>query len=569
MNRLLLLYIVLSFACALALHAQKTTPTTEFTLPSDTTRTAPAENKPEPREPQLELPDVLIWGKDQYHRRVDHKKAIAPDSPLLPQHQAAYEPMSIWFKKSAEKPHIETVDSLKIQQAWAKIMGGSYYTVIGDGGYWRKLEQGDVLGTAWFDRSEGQFANTKYAQGGLTGKVSYDVNPQTMAIGRAGLQQFTRGMHTTAFGFPNAVRSGQMGSLIADLRYDINSLSDGNIGFELGGMSMTTDTTNTAIDKTDNFYYQVHFDYTAQFKKTQLTATGQYTRETLESQRDSLTQKSGFGSVGIELSQPLSSLFSAAVAADFQSFTLDTLEAQTRVSPRARLNFTPSSSVGLSLRLSTGFHYNTFMDYWDQNSYLAHAIPRQPVEETFSFRLNGDVQLTDLIKFQGSFSRRWLESAYYWQADSLTGLINLKSLDGAKLTEIHLGVVAQLNERTRLQVDFIEYSDTISEDDSLFSNLNRIPYRSDFRLPIRASVQLLPDMYLTVTADILGERRKNLYTTDTFPSIGLFHLDVTKDFGENVMAILSVRNLLDTKYSMWEGYPEMGVRVLGGVRARF
>jgi outer membrane receptor protein involved in Fe transport len=123
-----------------------------------------------------------------------------------------------------------------------------------------------------------------------------------------------------------------------------------------------------------------------------------------------------------------------------------------------------------------------------------------------------------------------------------------------------------------LQASYIDYADVIPDvKDSLQAgaNLSRLPYRPDFRLPIRASIQLLPQMNLTLTADVFGKRRKSLLHNATMPTYSLFHIDLKYDVLDNITALLSVRNLLDANYSVWEGYDEPGILVLGGVRAQF
>ena len=151
-------------------------------------------------------------------------------------------------------------------------------------------------------------------------------------------------------------------------------------------------------------------------------------------------------------------------------------------------------------------------------------------------------------------------------------MIDLNPIYDTKLSEIELGVIAEISDNTRLQVSFIDYSDKISSAPDAMNqdaNLNRMPYRPDFRIPVRASIQLLPQMNLTLTADVIGERKKSLLAEDLFPTFALFHADLNYEVNENLNALLSVRNLLDTKYTMWEGYQEMGIVVLAGVRAHF
>jgi len=53
------------------------------------------------------------------------------------------------------------------------------------------------------------------------------------------------------------------------------------------------------------------------------------------------------------------------------------------------------------------------------------------------------------------------------------------------------------------------------------------------------------------------------------PAFGLFHADMSLNVARNISALLSVRNLLDAKYVQWQGYPEMGIIIAGGLRARF
>ncbi len=550
--------------------AQKATPTTEIAVPSDTSKTAPPEIKPEPKSPKIELPDVLILGKDQYHRTVKDKKEVTPESPTLIRRQTAYEPLSSWFGSEEKKPHLQSSDSLPVRQLWGKLRGGSFFTFDGDAGYWQKLAKGDALAYLWFNRSEGQYANTKLAEGGLSGKISYEAAPKVMSIARVEYDRCSRGLYSSGYNVDNAVRTAGAGLFAVDLQYDVNKLSDGNLGFELGGVGVTDRAGGEQLNRTDNFYYDIHFDYTSQIKTMQLTGRGSYLRETLESTIDSASTYSSFAVVGVEALQPISNIFSAAIGADYHIFHHDTLYTRSRLSPFARINIMPNDYIGLSLHLATGLTYDSFLQHWENNYYLTYKMPLRPSEENFGFKLKGDMRITDKIKFQGAYAQHWMKEMFYWQADASNGLIALNRTSDVKLGEIQIGVIAEISARTRLQVSYIEYSDKLSaEPPPGMINLNRLPYRADFRMPIRASIRLLPDLNLTLTADIVGERRKDINSDAALPAYGLFHADLGKEFGRNISALLSVKNLLDARYSIWEGYPETGIVILGGVRARF
>ncbi|MBN1464293.1 TonB-dependent receptor [candidate division KSB1 bacterium] len=549
--------------------AQKSTPITDISVPTDTTAVQLPIEKPDAKDPQLQLPDVLILGKDQYHRNVKNKKELTPESPTLIRRQAPYESMSTWFKRQDQKPTFDS-DSLSIRQTWIKVKGGSFLTFTGDAGYWQRFRGGDAAAYAWFDRSEGQFHNSKYGEGGGVGKFNYTAAPGVTALFRGEYSRFGRGLHSTGFQLNDATRGGGAGLFAADLQYDVKELSHGTIGVKFGGMAMTS-TGQVQLDRSSDFFYDLHLDYATQYRKTVLKGKGQYARETLETSADSARIQSGFGAIGFEILQPLSNYFSFVMGADLQFFTHDTLSNKTRFSPFARLNFIPSDKVGLSLHLTTGLKNSTFLQHWEDNPYLAHRLPQQPSDENFGFKLKGDIEISQYMKFKASFVRQWMKEVFYWQPDQ-TGLFHLEPIADAKLSEIELGVVAEISPKTHLQASFIDLSDKIAgiaDSLNLDADLNRLPYRPDFRIPVRASIQLLPKMNLTLTAEIVGERKKDITTFATLPTYSLFHIDLNYEVYENVSALLSVRNLLNAKYAVWDGYPEMGFVLLAGIRARF
>jgi len=228
----------------------------------------------------------------------------------------------------------------------------------------------------------------------------------------------------------------------------------------------------------------------------------------------------------------------------------------------------PTNRFGVTASFFTGQHFKTFTDWWGENPYISHSIPLRPDDVQFGFGLASDLEIIPDVKVHVNFTRSWYNRLFYWEQDSVTRFINLNEINKVKLTELQLGITAQLNDRTRLQMSFISYSDKL-DSVAAISNLDRIPYRPDYRLPIRASIQLLQGMILTLTADVYGPRRNHLNANSRLPGFGLMNASLTKDFGEKFSAILTVRNLLDSEYVIWENYPEMGVNVLAGLRAKF
>ncbi|MBN1996315.1 TonB-dependent receptor [candidate division KSB1 bacterium] len=541
-------------------------PPTKIQLPSDTTKAAPrSDKKIDADKPAMELPDVLIKGQDRAIRDVEAKKDLQPESPTLVQPDSPYEPVFAWFQKDVTKPKLTDESGGLQKMTWGSLQGGGYTTVIADAGHWQKIDLGSYRAYGWVDRSSGQYNNSAFAQGGISGEINYEMAPQVTGNAFAQYELFSRGMHGAAIS--NMKRSGSTGRFGANLQYDVTKISGATVGFEMGGTGMRSDTSSALYDKSNDFWYNINFNYSTQLGRIQLTASGKFIRDAFKLEQDSVSSKSSMGGIGLEAFSKVSNTVTAALGVNFEMTTADYMKQKSRPSPYGRINIISGNEIGLTALFSSGYDYRTFSDWRMENPYLAHAIPLHAAEDKFALRVEAGYQMLSFLKMSGSFSRSWKENMFFWQADPVTQFINLYEIQDPELTEIHLGLIAQVNERTRLQAFYIGYSDKIDKEISI-PEINGIPYRPDFRLPVRATIELLPDMILTVEADVYGERRSRFNSEDRLPAFGLMHVNLSKTFSEKYTALFSVRNLLDSDYVLWENYPETGVYILLGLRAK-
>ena len=544
-------------------------PPTKITLPSDTTKVEPEiQDKIEAEKPQLELPDVVVFGQDREVRVIGGKESLTPESPSLVKPESPYEPISIWFERESSKPQVEGSASGLKKLSWASLQGGGYSALMIDGGHWQKYSLGDYRARAWLDRSSGQFNNSSFSQGGISGKVSYELQPQVVGTFRAEYARFSRRLHDSELAKQDFSRQASTGSLGAELQYDLNKLSDGRLGLEIGSSGVQSDTSSNRIDKTSDFWYDLNFSYSTQWLNFQITASGRYIREVMDLLKDSTSMKSSLGEIGVQGFTRLSKSLTAVFGFTYQSNAADSFASLSRISPYARINLTPSSRLGLTGILFTGLEQKTFTRWWQENPYIGHRPALVADNTQFSFRLESDLELVPNLRLRGSFLRSWMERMHYWEQNPVTRLIDLRQIRNPELTEIQIGMIADLSTRTRLQASFVSYSDKIDKDGAL-PNLDRIPYRPDFRIPVRVSVQLLKDMYLGMQADINGIRRSRLNEASRLPAFGMMQATLTKDFVEIISAFLSVNNILDSEYVIWENYQETGVTLNLGLRAKF
>jgi hypothetical protein len=223
--------------------------------------------------------------------------------------------------------------------------------------------------------------------------------------------------------------------------------------------------------------------------------------------------------------------------------------------------------MGITALLHTGYKYDTYTDRWKKNPYIMSRIPLLPRDTQLAVRLETDIELLQNMKLNLGVEREWIDLYQYWERNSNRGYIDLKTIEDVVLTEVKAGITLDINNWTRLETAFIGYSDKL-ETNNLVENMNQIPYRPQFRIPIRLNLQLLKDMHFTTIANILGERSTSLGGEKSLPAFGLLRASINKEFG-HITAVLSVNNLLDSDYTIWEKYPENGITVLGGLIAKF
>ncbi|RPH98042.1 MAG: TonB-dependent receptor [Calditrichaeota bacterium] len=566
MKTFLLTFIIMSFM-ALRLSAQKINPQTEIELPSDSTGSVRGDLKPEPKNPDLELPDVLILGQDRSHRIINDKKNLTPETPALTAIRSEYS--SDWTGLDEGKPSF-AADSLNKSQTWGSLTGGTVYTFSGAAGHRRPIPEDDMLISGWVNRSEGQFANSKYAHLGLNGKVGYRLDERTMMMARGVVQRSFYGMMQNGYRRQDSKRQMVGGKLSADIFHDFNAITDGSAGLEIGGLSLAGDTTGSTADENSNFLMHFRLGLNSQYRKSQLIFKANYLRETNDSDADTLTQAGRMGRLGFEWLYPFSSKMTAAAGINYASFAHDDSSAISRFSPFARLNFIPSPPLGITLLLSSGLQYTPFSELWRQNQYLAHNIPFDPTDEKIGVKIKVETQPSKMVRLRASAQKQWMNSLYFWQADTTTWLITRDHLNDIEISEIELGAVIELTNSVQFYISYIDYSDQgISAGPQGEPSSYKIPYRPDFYLPIRADITLLHDLNLGIRAELWGARKKRLGGEEQLPSVFLVNIDAQKPLGQHVTALVSIHNLFNTSYSQWENYPEMRFIFSAGVRVVF
>jgi len=567
MKKYFLILIILVLSVSLV-YAQKkaVAPPTPITLPSDSARAETGRSqKVNIKDSQLDLPDVLILGQDKSKRAVNSKQDVTQSPPTLLKPETTFERLSIWFRRESAKPEIEKKSQINNRQSWGQFSGGGYTTLAADAGHWQKYSAGDWGLHGWVNSSKGQFENSSYLTGGVTGKANFMPAPHVTVAVKADYNQSRRGLYN-ALNTNNLERKVNSARFSSELIYDFTGLSDAVLGFEINNTGLKSDTTEQ-FEKRDNFWYNLYFNYSKTFSAVKLTASGRYIRETTSIDADSADVKDSFGEAGLEAQSQLSSKIIVAAGANFQINKTGSATNESLVSPYAKINFMPDRRLGLSLRYQSGLKYRTFSERLRENPFLFYAIPSMVEKEKHAVLLNIDFEPVSKFKINTGLTHRILDTLPFWESDSSTQLVQFKSMQNPKLTDIHFGFHAKISEKTHIQVSYIHSIDKIDKTKTL-TNTDKIPYRPQYRIPVNATIELLKGTFLLLNADFYGPRVSGLDSGEDLSAFTLVNAGLKQNFGK-INAHVTIRNIFDSEYALWKYFPGNGIHIIAGVSAKF
>ncbi|MCF7805375.1 MAG: TonB-dependent receptor [Candidatus Marinimicrobia bacterium] len=564
--RLLTITIValLIFAAAGFAQDKVTPPTTRMEAPDDSVAGDTTMQKPSPNEPELELPEVLILGKNRTVRTSENKASLAPDSPSLVKPDAPSDAISTWFREQTLKPSFNRQLSITDERFRTRLDVGNYLSMAGTAEYWRQLETGDVRGTGWFDHTGGEFRNSHQTQGGGNVNLNFGLAEDLRTRLSGGYAGESAGLYTVLD--TNAIRSVSSGNLETRLSYDITRSSNAEFDFRLHSMSARTDTGNTRIAGASDLWYSVTGKYSDNYAGFPVLIMGemlreQYSRENIPGEMTAISNN-----VGLEVQIPFSGQWTSTFGIMYQTFGSDSVNTGNRFSPWGRLNFVPNNHLGFSLRAYTGYQYEPFSRRYGENRFTSYAYPLRADEVRFGAQFSVALQLSEQFALNGRLDYTNMKVLQYWEL-SQSGMFRLREINGVEI--VAFGFDAETTPADWVQLIASLEIYTTFYDDAGIAIDDAIPYRPRLEVPIRADFQLPKELTLQVESTYSGERYVDLTGSTTLEPYWQLNSTLSRDFGKHYTAFFQVNNLLNQKYNSWENYPARRFRILLGVQATF
>jgi len=162
--------------------------------PADTTKKTAQKLQPKDDKPKLELPDVLIYGTDRSVRMTGEKLNNYQEDIKLIAPTIDYQSLVIDSNLVNQKKHFQTQQQSMASRTVLEVDAGSYQQFDLMAGRQQQFENYNFSVQGNYSRSEGQYKNSQYAQGGLKAQAGARVSPQMVLSGSGAFQSSDYGL---------------------------------------------------------------------------------------------------------------------------------------------------------------------------------------------------------------------------------------------------------------------------------------------------------------------------------------------------------------------------------------
>ncbi len=540
---------------------ERLTPPPQVMQPSDTLAVDREMQKITPSSDQIELPEVVIIGEDRSRRVADNKLGLEQSGPRLI--MPTYQSFSAWERRQQEQP--VSFRSAVSRKQWFRLRteGGSFATLRSDVNYGRNLNKGVLQTSAFLHRSDGAYKNSQYLEGGLDAKINYAVRPNLQAAFQADYEGSRCGLYGAVW--PKAERRINMTKVHTGVTYRLGGISSFDWQMTYEGLWMQSDSSHRRLQKSGSNLIGMSGRYATTWHKVPFSTQIEYLHESI-SPYASADADVSFGQASADFWLPLTYGLQMNAIIGFQSISMDSLH-KTRFSPAIGWRYLTHPAWSLSLKMGSGMRYVGYRSTVEINPFMAHAFPGTPQEEKFYFALLTEFRPKQTWSAQVVVSKSWLNHYLYWQRQKETGLITLHSVRDPELLEMQIRFDYRWNDRGHVAADVTTLSDKVLIADSSGGN-GHLPYRPAVKMALTVDYEILKKLYFTLESEFCGDRYASLQGNEKLASYGLINLTISKHLDPYAVIYLSFRNLLDSSFHQWQGYPEMGFHMIAGARLR-
>jgi len=531
-------------------------PVQPFLLP-DTVRTAP-------ERPQLELPEVLVYGRDVSLRLPGQKLAVQqPPRVGLPSREAPHSDQAL-VAQTREELFVSNKPAGR--SLLVRLEGGSYWTGAVEGLYRQSQRRLNYGADMSFRRSDGAVDNGHYAILGLGGHITYALSGGGTVQGRLKLTQASYGLAGATLPDTTMPLKAERHATVATFgtRAELGVGRSGQMTFayEYCSLACSDDTLTTRFSRLSDGLQRFEATGAVRVGSTDLLARITYLREGHRSQGDGERQWNSLAEAECGLGRDLFRRGRAYVGLGLHSFSGSMAKRQSTLAATARLWAAVTPRLGWMLEMRRGYDYRTLVDRSAENPYYAARLGLFPVRTTFAFSTGAEWQVAPNLLLELRVGRAWLKEQWYWQRDPATGLFTTGVVPKLGLNHGSFALRYAPNEQLNIEARYSLWSDSFHLEQ--WPHASDVPYLAHRRLPVTVSYRLGNRTRIECTGDVVSSRTAEMGSQVKLSPYALLGCVVSHQVSRRLVLFVQGENLANRAYERWQGYREMGLMVLAG-----
>ena len=561
------------------------------TLP--TTQTKQDTTIKEPQKERMELPEVLILGKNMSIKKPVDKHLFGGLSNIKigQMKSPKYESDPSSYTSPAQTPQF--VPTEVNHATSAEVRFGTYNSAFVKATHWQQFKKIKIDFDGKYDRSEGQYNNSQFEMWNVGFGLEYQYSLNHSLFGRGIYNANEYGLwvddkHSRKW-HQFILNVGLKGKFTPRFSYNFSIQQDKtplqmNIEIEPSFPNLRINRENNRIlngkllYRSNEWEFQLNSSYLS--NKSQKYESGQFvlqqTGELIPS-NDNV-----YSNVELTATKYLGQKGSVAIGANYQYYKLDELGTkQGLVNPLAEVSLNITPKFRLFTIYKPRLHYITQTELLAFNPFYFTDSDHFPVEDyKHSIDIGVEWRVTPGLTSQITYQYRSIENLLYWNktvqplSSSILGpdyLFSLNSLANGHFSylKIDLSIANSQSINIKTSLTFLNSGiDKIGNELQIAAVTNDIPYLEDVSWPTEFNYKFHKDWTASVIANYFGSRFYSLIFPEKSQSIWQLNAKLNYNL-EGINFYLLGTNLLNQKYEIWQNYQATGAQVFAGLEASF
>lgn len=530
---------------------------------------------------RLEIPEILIFGKDKSVRAPSAKRTGHDKKTILPIDLKTSGEKSQPGPSSGEKVPGQTLHSLN-HSSQIELRFGTYNSPFLSANHWQQMGKLSLDVEGYFDKSDGQFHNSQFENWMINLSGVYEFNFRNKLLVGGNFYSYDYGLwastverrHWNQSQFQVGYNGAVKDNMQYELRfYQANSPTGDDIDYSYDSLdrSMNREKNREISAKV----IQIGNNWAMSLEAKTYTNRNSSNRSFAIS-IPNLPFTNSLSKIALEVAKQINQFGFVKFGMGYQFYDLNDLNiSKNRFQPSFEFNWNASPKVRLTGFYQSFYRLTTRQQLLEINpaaDLLLQDSPIEDIKSSVGFGL--EWQMSPLATLSLSYNYQNIENLQAWTMPDNSDpafLFRIRTFPKAHLSLFKLKLAVGNLDPYRFSSTILISGSSIDDFGSTLAqtpDTEDIPYLEDVRFPIEFEYLLHPNVVASISGDYLSTRVFEL----SQPILGKSFMRLNSKISykkNNIEIYLLGTNILNQKYQVWQNYRENGAQVFTGLKVIF